>query len=400
MGKEEAVVKEENIAEEMVPVNEEKDSLTEYDHKRIDHDIKYRGPLSYRHLKIAGWIFLAVTFVATFLASTITYTEIFYGTESAVALQKVVGALSYFSALPLPLFLIANFAIILQHRNNFKKILTLYAKLVLFVYIGFIFIYYHYIVILLMSLGNCSFGEARDLSVKLFTALGKQGGLVVNVFVDLFMCALIMFFIEYTPKKNFRGKNIIWFRLMVFLPILFEVGSAVLMGLINMNGKIDGFSFGLVPEVLPLIGKKPIGMIIAFVLICLFVKIREKIYIKRGGTKEGYELYLNTNRNSFKLSLVMAIIFFVIAIIDFLAVLIPAACLPNPSTENIVYAVDILSGFTLGKSICLILVIPFVLLFSYSKQHKNPKFDKLLPIIGIGLVVFTVIETIFFSIVL
>ena len=36
MGKEEAVVKEENIAEEMVPVNEEKDSLTEYDHKRID----------------------------------------------------------------------------------------------------------------------------------------------------------------------------------------------------------------------------------------------------------------------------------------------------------------------------------------------------------------------------
>ena len=29
------------------------------------------------------------------------------------------------------------------------------------------------------------------------------------------------------------------------------------------------------------------------------------------------------------------------------------------------------------KIVCLLLVIPFVLLFSYSRTHKNPKLDKL-----------------------
>ena len=34
---------------------------------------------------------------------------------------------------------------------------------------------------------------------------------------------------------------------------------------------------------------------------------------------------------------------------------------------------------------------------SYSKQHENNKLDKMLPIIGVGLVVFSIIETLFFG---
>ena len=56
-----------------------------------------------------------------------------------------------------------------------------------------------------------------------------------------------------------------------------------------------------------------------------------------------------------------------------------------------------MKSFALGKSFCLILVVPFILLFSCSKQHENQKLDKMLPIIGAGLVAFSIIETLFFG---
>lgn len=381
----------------------ENSNLSEFDHKKLDKDMKYHGPLSYRHLRLIGWLMLALSFVSMILGAVYTLKVALAGDPEAVSdtYSKLATIFSFLSALPLPLFLIANFAIILQSKNNYKKLLIGYGKLVLIIYLAFVAIYYHYIIVLLMRLGDMNFVEAREVSIELFTDLGKQGGLVVNVFVDLFCCALIMFFIDYTPKTRFQGKKIIIFRLLALLPILYEVMSAVFMGLLGMNKAIADFKFSLPPELLPLLGKKPIGMIISFVLICLFIKIREKIYIKRGGTKEGYELYLKTNRDSFNLSLFMAIIFLVVAIVDIIIFAAPAInCLLGPHPEEAETLMDVMQSFTLGKSACLLLVIPFVLLFSYSKQHKNPKLDKLLPIIGIGLVAFALIESIFFAIIL
>ena len=392
---------------EAVIVNEEvkasTDALSEFDHKMIDKDIKFRGPLSYRYIRLIGWVAMAIMIISMILGIVIKIRSSIgkVPMEDLTGLQNAVGILSLFSALPLPLFLIANFATILQQRGNYKKLIFSYGKILLAIYVGFIVVYYHFIVVLLMRLGEMSFLEARELSVELFTALGKQNGLVVNVFVDLFCCVLIMYFIDYTPKKFFQGKKIILFRLLVLLPILFEVGSAVLMGLLGMNAIFSDFKFSLPPEVLPLIGKKPIGMIIAFVLICIYIKIREKRYLKRGGTVEGYNRYLLTNRNSFRFSGVMAIIFLVIAILDFVALAAPSIALAYQTQDpeaNLVIILDMFVNFTLGKSFCLILVIPFVLLFSYTKVHENDKLDKLMPFIGIGLVALCAIETIFFSI--
>ena len=375
--------------------------FSEHDHKMIDKDIKYRGPLSYRGLRLCGWIAMAVMFISMMLGAALKIKGALGGASEAqlAGLATASSILSYFSALPLPLFLIANFAVILQSRSNYKKLILSYLKILLIVYVAFMVVYYHYIVILIMRLDECSFVEARAISVELFTALGKQNGLVVNVFVDLFCCVLIMFFIDYTPKKYFQGKKIILFRLLVILPFLYEIGSAVLMGLLGMNAIFADFKFSLPPEILPLIGKKPIGMIVGFVLICIFIKIREKLHIKKGGTPEGYAAYLKTNRDSFRFSLFMAITFLIIAIVDFIIILIPVfiASESNPDPNYANTLLDVLKNFTLGKSFCLILVIPFILLFSYSKQHENQKLDKMLPIIGIGLVVFAIIETLFFG---
>lgn len=397
----------EDINEELVTIQEdgvaliEPDLLSEHDHKKLDKDMRYKAPLSYRFLRLIGWVMTALMFVGMMLsvASSIRTATGSLTPAQASGMENASAILSYASALPLPLFLIANFAIILQQKNDYKKLIIRFAKLLLIIYIGFLFVYYHYIVIFLMRLGEMSFIEARQASIDIFVILGKQSGLVVNTFVDLFCCVLIMYFIDYVPKKRFQGKKIILFRLLVLIPILYEIGSAVLMGFSGMSATLKDFSFAIPPEVLPLIGKKPIGMIFGFVAICIFIKIREKLYIKRGGTREGYELYQKTNRNSFMLSLMMAITFLIIAILDAVAILLPGvlAYKNNPNPIFLDNFINILSSFTLGKSVCLIFVIPFTLLFSYSKQHENQKFDKLLPLIGIGLVVFSIIETLFFS---
>ncbi|MBQ2070347.1 MAG: hypothetical protein II467_05395, partial [Bacilli bacterium] len=113
----------------------------------------------------------------------------------------------------------------------------------------------------------------------------------------------------------------------------------------------------------------------------------------------GYAVYTTTNRDSFRFSLFMAITFAIIAIVDLTIVFVPSfiASENNPDPNYFLTIIDVLKSFTLGKSFCLIFVVPFILLFSYSKQHENQKLDKLLPIIGVGLVVFAIIETLFFG---
>lgn len=401
----ENVIEKEAISQPIDPDSKNNEAevpaLSEFDHKMLDNDLKFRGPLSYRYLRVIAWLAMALTFVSTIiglvLASKTTLAP--DAPNNLSTLETINTVASFISALPLPLFMIANFAIILQSRNNFKQLIKLYLILLVAIYIGFIFVYYHYVVIVLMRVGEISFWDARRASTEIFAAIGKQNGLVVNIFVDLLCCALIMYFVEYNPQKYFQGKKIILFRLLVLLPLLYEVGSAILVGLMTLNANSLEYSFSLPPEILPLIGKKPIGMIIAFFFICLYVKFRGKIYMKRGGTEEGYKQYVHTNRNSLRFSIVMSIIFLTISIIDLLIVLIPviAVIAKDGNQENGFYLIDILEGFSIGKSFCLILVIPFILLFSYTKQHKNPKIDRLLPIGGVAFVGFAALETLFFT---
>ena len=395
------VAEEAPVPEAVAVINQ--DNLTEFDHKKIDKDIRFRGPLSYRYFRLIGWMCMSIMFISMILGYVMKVRSLFSEVPPAQMEAFTIASevMSYFSAMPLPLFLIANFAIILQQKNNYKKLIKSFGVILLGIYLGFIFFYYHYVIWFLSRVEEVSFWEARASSIEIFTTLGQQNGLVVNVFVDLFMCVLIMFFIDYNPKKYFQGKKIILFRLLALLPILYEFGSALLMGLMGMNAQFIDFTFSVPPEILPLIGKKPIGMIIAFVIICLYLKIREKIYIRKGGTHEGYELYLKTNRNSFKVSLTMSIIFLVVAIVDFFATIIPivAAYVTSGEDEAVFNEMlNMLTNFTIGKSVCLLLVIPFTLLFSYTKTHKNQKIDKFIPFIGIGLIIFAIIETLFFSI--
>ena len=251
----------------------------------------------------------------------------------------------------------------------------------------------------LMGIG---FWEARAQSTALLSELGAENGLVVNVFVDLFCCVLIMYFIDYTPKKYFQGKKIVLFRLLALLPILYELMSAVFMGLLTMSELLESYSFSLPVEVLPLLGKKPIGMIIAFVLICIYVRLRKRRYLKKGGTEEGYEEFLKTNRNSTRFARNMAFIFLFVAIVDFaiyFAFLILSASDVAEDVEVVMLLAAIIPGFTIGKSVPLLFVTPLVFFFSYQKTHKNAVIDKFVPIGGIIWIIFSAIESLFLGII-
>ena len=393
------------------PVVVDERHFTDYDHKRIDKDIRYKGPLTYRYLRIIGWLALAFSIAVSVAAVVIRLGGVF-GTIDEATIYKNATTLSYLSlssSLPLPLFLLANFCVLLQGKNDYKKLIKFYGGILIAIYIGFLAVYYNFVVSLFMKLGDMGFGEARVASVEVITSLGSESSLVVNVFIDLFMCVLIMFFIDYDPKKHFQGKKIILFRLLVLLPILYEFASTVISGLVYMSDTpyLWDFHFVVPPEVLPLLGKKPVLMIFAFLFICIYVKRKRTIYIKRGGSAEGYEAYLKTNRNSLRFALITSLIFFVIATIDLIGYLVFYNDMQNfvishsdelnelEQLELMDTLLNVGNGFTLGKSICLYLVIPFVLLLSYLKQHKNPGLDKFVPLGGIGLIVITVIETFF-----
>ncbi|MBE6134114.1 MAG: hypothetical protein E7178_05550 [Erysipelotrichaceae bacterium] len=378
----------------------DQDHLSEYDHKMIDNDIKFKAPFSYRHFKMLGWLALAVGMASGGLALIVTLALFIekISPETASRLTTVSDIMSMFSALPLPLFMISNFAIILQQKNQYKKLLLTYGAIVIAIYVGFLIVYYHYIVGIVGKLNGVDFITARQQSIDALA--DSQASLVINVFIDLLCCALIMYFIDYTPKKIFQGKKIIIFRLMVLIPILYEVMSIIFVGFLQLSAAFEDITFILPLEVLPLLGKKPIGMIFAFVAICLYVKLRYKRYLKKGGTPEGYQLFRQTNRNSFKFAKNMAIIFAIVGFIDLVLFFsISMGYSANVGGDPVLVQTfgNILQAFSLGRSACLLLVIPFVLLFSYLKTHKNPGLDKLIPLGGILFVIFALFETAYLS---
>ena len=150
-------------------------TLSALDHKLVDRDIKYRGPLSYRYLRLIGWMAMALTLIATVMNFAVGLQSLFpEQAEKFAKLSTASGILSLFSSLPLPLFLIANFTIILQSRNNYKKLLLTYLKIILIIYVGFIVVYYHYIVVDLMralsSTSSSTFLPAASSCSSLITS--------------------------------------------------------------------------------------------------------------------------------------------------------------------------------------------------------------------------------------
>ena len=352
-----------------------KDNFKNFD---LSSDISYLAPLNIRHLRVIAWGCLALTQVVILLKvySNVTDNSLYYYIGSAISLL---------SDLALPLFLLASFAYIIQRKENYFRIITNYFCFSIAVIAIFYLLFYHYGENLFYKFA-VKFPQITetDFNKWIYDIFGNR--LSVNIFIDLLLCSVFAYFVLDNPKKHFQGRWRIVFRLFALLPILYEIGAICLRFLIfTKTISVPLFVFPLLPTKAPL-------TFLAFVSIVLLEKQRKIAFYSQGGTKAEYKMFFKSNRNSLLFAKSSAKVFAVFSIID--TILLSLVYVPVYVSHSQV-SQTIIDCLYLGKSADLLILAPFVLLFSYNKIHKPSRADIIIPLCGIGGIVLIYLETAF-----
>jgi hypothetical protein len=220
-----------------------------------------------------------------------------------------------------------------------------------------------------------------------FYGVNPRGFFAFNIFVDLFLCTLVMYFMNARPTKVFTGKKIYIFRALTILPIAYEVASILL------KGKAAAGSILLPSWVFPLLTVKPPMTFLVFVFMAIHIKTRELRYCRHGKTHDDYQEFLKTNRNAWHFSVYAAIVLFIAGVIDLvIAILLLAGQAGSAEGLDAIMASEkafkntIAMSIGFGKSTCLMFFAPIVLLFNYTKIPKNKTVGMLIPVAGILLI--------------
>ena len=327
-----------------------------------EQDIKYRGILSYRYLRIIAWVALAISQYCLILALGLSLFN-----KSIPYPSWIFNALSILGNLSIPFFLLATFSIILSRNRTYKSLVLFYGIAYLGLALVIIFIYDRYIGKVIYELS----GEP-EISKKVVLLVYKLKT-DYNVFGDLFVLTLFNFFLNYELNSKYGKKTVIAFRSLCVVPLLFALVAYIL----TVLGRYEFITMPF--EVYPFLPTKSPLVYLVFICMSLWIKNRERIYVKLGATKKEYNAFLRTNKNSLAFSIHVCVLFLVASIIDaFVVVLFKDAPIYN-----------------FGQTNGLILAIPFILLFSYNKTHQEREYDLLVPFIGIILLIFAYIEAIY-----
>ena len=359
--------------------------------RTAENDIRYRGPLSYRHLQILAWICIAfkILFILTNLSLRVNPSQ----PQWLYALRDTFDNIGEFS---LPLFLFANFAIILDEKKSYCQQLVKFAGLSLMIVLLYEVILHRYVAGLFTAVTNDR-SVAMNLIDEGVYSLASGGGLAFNIFIDMFLCTLLMFFMNYVPTRFFTGKRLVLFRLMALLPILYEVASLGVRLAVCL-GKLRPPVF-----IYPFLTTKPAMSFVLFILLVLFVKLRWVRFRRRGKSREAYQAFQRTNVNSLHFSIYASIMILITGLLDlalhiFLSALLAvlgkagAAEAGAVTKEMILQSGKIASALGFGNHFLMILIIPIILLFSYTRTHKDQMGDILIPVFGVVLAVIVTVE--------
>ena len=354
----------------------------------LEQDIRYRGPLTYRHFKILGWLCIAcsqVVFLLTLAGKAAPEVS-----QKTAELQSV---LSFFAPLSVSFLLFANFSTILTNRNGYKKQLMINGIVSGAIILVYLFVYYRYI---LGVLGTFAGGrqQGEQLLMESLSSDSSGGILSLNLFLDLFLCTAFMFFLNYEPVRFFSGKRKIWFRLFAVLPVLYEAVS-IMLKYLSFEHIIT-----IAPACYPLFPTKPPMMFLVFLVLAVFLKTRERRFLKHGKTKTEYQRFLKTKRNSWHVSVFAATVVLIAGILDLLILILFTGVqvegnVSSSDTDVVMAAMQNALGLGIGNSAALIPMAPILLLFSYNKDHRNSLVDLLIPVGGVILIVLVYVEGIY-----
>ncbi len=345
-----------------------------------ENDIRYRAPLSCRYLKILAWfcIFLLQ------IASIMNLKEQFIGTPAASAVWR--GILELLGSLGVPLLLVANYSSLLNGSQSYRMMIIKNTALSAAFALLYLYSYFHYFVgIVAISKGSREAAHsAINSGIREMT--DGAGYINFNMFLDILVCTLIVFFISYRPKKLFQGKKIVWFRLFTLLPILYEIGC-VAVKILATEGII------MLPMwTFPLLTTNPPLTFLVFIIAALYIKRREMYFIKNGRTHEDYQRFLKTNTNSFQFSILLSAVVIIVGIADLILVVAVTMIHAGITGEPLELASSTVISWGFGSAAQLLLIVPLFLLFSYNKTHKNILVDLLIPLAAVVMIIFAYLE--------
>ena len=350
------------------------------------NDIKYRGPISYFGFQVLGWLCIVMGVVIVMMKLSIKVNP-----DMNARFESIGNILSYLPPMSLPFLLIANFSKILNNEEGYKKQIMRNGLAMAGIFLLFNLFFYRYIVGSLKLL-TVEPNQVMPMVTDMMYLATHYGFLAFNIFVDLFLCTMFMFFLNYRPTKFFTGGKLYLFRAFAILPIAYEIASLALKAACaEMKIELPVWTF-------PLLTVKPPMTFFVFVLMSLFIKFRELRYCRHGRTHEDYEAFLKTNRNSLHFSIFLTVILIIAGIAD-LIILLLMAVKQAGSVEALEKIIDtaqefypIADAIGFGRSWPLILVAPIMLLYSYTRKPKFPQFSILIPVVSIVLIVFVVIQ--------
>lgn len=346
-----------------------------------DYDIKYRGPLSYRHMRIIAWIFMICMAMSVVFSAFVRFKHSGGGIKVAGDVLSIIGTLA------LPMFLVANFSVIMRSHKNMKKILLTHGLMALAMLIAcYVFVFRFY-----FTLTTKYDNEGYTLMAGLLETLLNSNPskfVYLNIFIDLLLCSLSYLFLTYEPKKYFKGKKIIIFRLFVLLPVLYEFGCIYIKLHVFFN---DAF---IIPwYIFPLLTTKPPLLLFSFLVLTLIFAIRKRRYLNKGHTEDEYDEYLKTNANSLQFSILTCVVLVLAIILDTIIASICAGTLAAKRDIPIETAVSVVQTTGLGKCFPVLFILPIIMLFSYSRSYENKLVDMVIPVVGLGFCVYSVLET-------
>ena len=354
------------------------------------NDIKYSGPLSFQAFQILGWTCIVITVVMSLMKIAMKVSP-----ADTSRFSSISEIISYIAEMSLPFLLMANFARILNNTDGFKKQLLRNGGAMAAIYVGFMIFFNRYVIGTVGLLLEDP-KEANSLVMTTFYGVNPRGFFAFNIFVDLFLCTLVMYFMNARPKKVFTGKKIYIFRAFTLLPIAYEIVSIIL------KGKSAAGSFQIPSWAFPLLTVKPPMTFLVFVFLAIHIKTRELRYCRHGKTHEEYEEFLKTNRNAWHFSVYAAIVLLIAGLIDVvLAIFLLAGQAGSAEALDAIFESEkafkntIAMSIGFGKASCLVFFAPIVLLFNYTKIPKNKTVGMLIPVVGILLIALIGIQGIY-----
>lgn len=356
-----------------------------------ENDIRYRGPLSYQGFQVVGWLCIVTSVYCLLLGILVRLNP-----ETAESRKLVVDVLGYIASMSLPFLLIANFSRILSNAEGYRKQLLRNGGAALGIFIAAVFVFSRYVISLIRQYVTDPENVVPVLTNS-FHVFRKSGFLAFNLFIDLFLCTLFMFFLTAKPKRVFTGKKIWIFRFFAVFPVAYEVCCIIL------KGKAAVMEITLPLWSFPLLTVKPPMTFMVFMILAFYIKTREWHFLRHGKTHGDYMAFMETNRNSLRFSIFLSVTMVIAAVIDFAILLVMTTlraesleALKAADVQKITEYASVAEAVGFGAaSVPLFLAAPFVLLFSYTRFPKNRRISIFIPLAAIALILVLLVEGIY-----